>query len=66
MGSFEGAELGYPLTDEVGDALGSCESPTIWFKDGVEEGPLLGDALSSKASVGLGTLEGCSRDGESD
>ena len=31
----------------------------------VEKGPLLGDALSFKGSVGLGTLEGC-RDGESD
>ena len=65
VGSLDGAELGFPLTDEEGDALGSCESPAVGFKDGVEEGPLLGDALSSKASVGLGTLEGC-RDGESD
>ena len=64
-GSFEVTELGFPLTDDKGDALGSCESPAVRFKDGVEEGPLLGDALSSKASVGLGTLEGCG-DGESD
>ena len=45
--------------------LGSCQSPAVGFKDGVEKGPLLGDALSSKTGVGLGTLEGCG-DGESD
>ena len=45
--------------------LGSCQSPAVGFKDGVEEDQLLGDALSSKTSVGLGTLEGCG-DGESD
>ena len=45
--------------------LGSCQSPAVGFKDGVEKGPLLGVALSSKTGVGLGTLEGCG-DGEAD
>ena len=45
VGSIDGKELGFSLKEEVGDALGTCDSPTVGFNDGAEDGSLLGEAL---------------------
>ena len=41
----DGKELGLSLKEEVGDTLGTYDSPTVGFNDGAEGGSLLGEAL---------------------
>ena len=43
--SIDGKQLGLSLKEEVGDALRTCDSPTVGFIDSAEGGLLLGEEL---------------------
>ena len=67
MVSLDGVELGFPLIEEEGDTLGTCDSGAAGFNEGVHDGSLLGEALLLPSEEGreLGMTDG-SDDGVTD